>query len=360
VDREGVVEDDEDEDEEEGLTGAPAGAGGRKQRAGGRRHRHAPRKAATDCQNEQWYGSLKLREDAEPINYLARNIAELPKPPTPAPLPEWYLQAIPQPKGPIYMYSGQRLNQTDVQKANLRATLAELHKEGKHMTYSRDFLWADSIGDREARPEPDRSEKGLVPWDARAPPVFNKDGSVSSYRMLQPSDYRSGELALPWDEEELLASRRPIARTEAPATNADGSLKKRFDPNPKAPGFLEASLSNYRSIFQQTEEGMAAERAERVEGSIETWTKKLVVDDPVMRVDLRTRDRPPQTEKCGSILKDAPDKRSLRALYRGTKKLTLTSEPSAFMQEETVDSSLRMRGPGLRSTWSTQKWPQPH
>ena len=104
---------------------------------------------------------------------------------------------------------------------------------------------------------------------------------------------------------------------------------------------------------------MAAERAERVEGAIGVWTKKLVIDDPVMRVDLRTRDRGLQTEKCLSILKDAPTKRALKSLYRGKKPLTLSQEPSAFMGEPTVDMSLRSRGEGLRATWTTQKWPQP-
>ena len=104
---------------------------------------------------------------------------------------------------------------------------------------------------------------------------------------------------------------------------------------------------------------MAAERLERVEGAIETWTKKLVVDDPVLRVDLRTRDRPLQTERGQGVLKDAPDKRALKSLYRGKKALTLTSAPSAFMGEPTVDLSLQSRGEGLRATWSTQKWPEP-
>ena len=370
VDREGVVEDDDDDEEEEGVAGAPSGAGGKAGRAGGKRHRHAPRKAATDCQNEAWYGSLKTREDAEPIDYMAKNIADLPKPPTPKPLPEWYLASIPRPKGPIFAYSGQRLNQTEVQKETLRNTLEKLHKQGKHMSYNRNFLWADSIGDREP-PKPKREEipnldpdRHLTPWDARAPPVYNKDGTLSSYRMLQPSDYRTEELKVPWDEEALLASQRPIAREDKPPLirAADGTMrsKPRFDPNPKASGFLEEfPESRFRSIFQQTEEGIAAEHAERIEGAIEIWKKKLVVDEPVLRVDLRIRDRPLQTDKYTSTLKDKPMKRSLKALYRGKNHMTRVPEPSAFMHEPTVDLSLQSRGEGMRATWSTMKWPEP-
>ena len=104
---------------------------------------------------------------------------------------------------------------------------------------------------------------------------------------------------------------------------------------------------------------MALERQERIEGAIETWQKKLVVDDPVLRVDLRTRDRPMQVEKFGSVLADPPQKRALKSLYRGKNKLTLTQAPSAFMGEPTVDLTLRSRGEGLRATWSTQTWPHP-
>ena len=122
---------------------------------------------------------------AEPIDYLAKNIADLPVAPEPKPLPEWYLASIPQPSGPVYAYSGQRLNQTDVQKEALRATLATLHRKGAHMTYNRQYLWADSIGDSEERKGYAKPDAHLKPWDPSAPAVHNKDGTLSSYRMLQ-------------------------------------------------------------------------------------------------------------------------------------------------------------------------------
>ena len=67
----------------------------------------------------------------------------------------------------------------------------------------------------------------------------------------------------------------------------------------------------------------------------------------------------PQSDRLHGILADAPDKRALKKLYRGKNKLTLTSLPSAFMGEATVDVSLMNRGAGLRATWSTQTWPDP-
>ena len=185
------------------------------------------------------------------------------------------------------------------------------------------------------------------------------------HRLLQPSDYRTEELKVPWDEEALLASQRPIAREDKSVSfNADGSKPRpRFDPNPKASGFLEEfPESRFRSIFQQTEEGMAAEHDMRVEGAINTWRDRIVVDDPVLHIDLRSRDKAPQQEKMTGLLKDKAMKASLRSLYRGKNALTygnnVAAEPSAFVHESTIDeiakfeSTLRPHDP---SKWSGTK-----
>merc|ERR1719453_1098488 len=94
------------------------------------------------------------------------------------------------------------------------------------MTYNKEFLWADSVGDREP-PKPRREQIAslrpdahLAPWDVKQPIVHNKDGTTSQFRILQPSDYRSEELKEPWDEDELLRSQRPVQRAEAPPPGA--------------------------------------------------------------------------------------------------------------------------------------------
>lgn len=356
VDREGVVDDDDDDDDSFGISdgiGVPARAGG-----GKHRRKHERRKASTDDKNEEWYGSLKARELAEPIDYLAKNIADLPVAPEPKPLPEWYLASIPQPSGPVYAYSGQRLNQTDVQKEALRATLATLHRKGAHMTYNRQYLWADSIGDSEERKGYAKPDAHLKPWDPSAPAVYNKDGTLSSYRMLQPSSYRTEELELPWDEGAMMASRKPLERGAPPPLREGQKPRPRFDANPKAAGYLEEfPEARFRSIFQQTEEGIAAEHAERVEGAIDLWKTKLVVDDPVLRVDMRSRSHVPQTERFTSLLKNPPTKSSLKSLYRGKHPMTRAPEPSALSREPLPET--KRLGEGQRATWRTQKWPEP-
>lgn len=239
ADREGVTNDDDEDDAYDLATGAPAAAGGR-----AHRHRAAPRKDQTDSENELWYRSLKERAEQEPVNWLAKNIADLPRPPTPQPLPAWYLDAIPKITGPVYMYSGQRLNQTDVQKEALRLAIEKLHREqGVQRTYNRNFLWADSVGDREPR-KPTREaiaagtlkiDPHLTPWDLKQPIVANKDGTRSSYRILQPSDYRDAELNEPWDEIAVRNSRKPVERDTNPPPNAT-KHPKRWNPNPSPSG----------------------------------------------------------------------------------------------------------------------------
>lgn len=227
------------------------------------------------------------------------------------------------------------------------------------MSYARGFLWADSVGDRERYRNPGKHvdvnpDADLVPWDKSE----WRQGLTPHFAMLQPSDYRMEELKEPWDEEALFASRRPLARGGPPPD--DGRKPRpRYDPNPKASGYIEEGFEKRPSIFQQTEEEQAAERRAGKEVAIQTWTDKLIVDDPVLRVDGRIRDRPLQTDKFHSTLKDKPMKKSLKSLYRGTKPLTRKPEVSAFLHEATVDNSLQERGPGMRATWTTMKWPEP-
>jgi len=356
ADREGVIHDDDDDDDavSEGHTGAPV----KKQR-----QRHAARKAPTDCENEEWYKSLAARALMQPVDYLARNIAELPVCPPPPPLPQWYLDAIPKLEGPAYVYSGQRLNQQDTQKEMLRAALAKLQREQNiQMTYNKEFLWADSVGDREPR-KPRREQIAglkpdahLAPWDVKQPIVHNKDGTLSQFRILQPSDYRSEELKQPWDEEELLRSQRPIQPPQAPPPGAMRH-KTRWDPNPCPNDFLDEDIhERMRSVFSgQTEEQIAAEIRERVDGAIDTWKSKLVVDDPVLRVDLRSEsNHAAQNDKLTSVLKNPPAKKALKSLYRGKTPLKLAAEPSAFTLSAPYEEADTR---GLALTWrSSSGW----
>jgi len=111
-----------------------------------------------------------------------------------------------------------------------------------------------------------------------------------------------------------------------------------------------------------TEAQIAAEARELKEGAIESWCNKVVVDDPVLRVSLESRDKVTQQEKLGGALSGAPKKQAIKALYRGKGKMespgSLLQEPSIFMHESTVEgiakfeNSLRERKP---ERWSSTR-----
>jgi len=131
--------------------------------------------------------------------------------------------------------------------------------------------------------------------------------------------------------------------------------KARFDALPSRKMFFDPSLENFKSIFAQTEDGVAAEEAERIDKTIETWRSKLVVDQKNLRLSMISRDRGPQSDRLRGMLHDTAAKTSLTALYKGKTPLTNGDcrpvEPSIFMHESTRDgieafeSSLRPHDP---------------
>ena len=358
VDREGVLDDDDDDDdvEDDPMAASYSASGGVKAKRG-HRTKHAPRKAATDADNEDWYRSLAKRALAEPIDWLAKNIAELPVAPEPAPLPEWYLESIPQPRGPVYPYSGQRLNQTELQKEALRQTLATMHKAGQHYSYNRNFLWADSVGDRERRVGYENPDADLVPWDSRAAaaePRRHPRALWHAAAVRLPGGRAGGAVGRGGAHGVAAAARarRPAARRR----QAAAALR----PEPEGAGLLGGVSRGALPLHLPADRGGdgGGARGARRQGDrrLDAQARRR---RPRARIDGRIRDRPLQTDKWGSTLKDAPMKKSLKALYRGKTPMTRKPEVSAFMHEATIDDSLRERGPGLRATWTTMKWPQP-
>jgi len=239
-----------------------------------------------------------------------------------------------------------------VQKAAIRKKLEEMAREEKiQMSYHADLLWADNMGEREMPAPPDPSSL-LPPWDTSAKEVLNRDKTKSHFRMLQPSDARIFELQQPQDTDSARLQAEALKRSQIPGP------RPRFDSNPcPAKPYLEEGYPG-SSIFQQTEEMIAAEHKERVDGAIETWINKLVVDDPVVHVDLRVRDRPPQQDRTKGILTDVPKKKSIKKLYRGKFPLTYgdnsSPEPSIFIHESTIDQLTKFET-SLRP-YQPQKW----
>jgi len=240
-------------------------------------------------------------------------------------------------------------------KANMRAKLAELaREEQKLISYSANYLWADSVGDRE--PTYDSPPDERAKWNNKPATILNGDGTKSLFRIFQPSRPRVEELTYPWDEDAVIANTTLVAR-DGSAGQPDPQGRPRFDPNPTTKPYLDPNpLSLFKSVFAQTEDQLAAEQKERIEGAIRSWTDKLVVDDPIVRISMKSRDKPLQQDRYRGMLLDPPKKEAIKAMYR-SKKHPLSfgdskqSKPSVFMHESTIEqimefeSSLRPHAP---------------
>jgi len=352
-DREGVPMERDESDES--VFDGPAGTH-RSHKKGHRESRHGP----LDQTNPLFVEGLRAREAGEvPVpDYIGMNKV-IPPPPPRAPLPEWYMVAVreaeaaAQANGMVYGYSGQRLNQTEVQKAALRT---QLYAMDTLPSYSGEYLWADGMGERELpRMERGGKEEGIRPWDNTEPIKYLRPGlggMRSRFRMLQPSEARCEEL-----QEQFVPPENVLPGCLPPDKPPPG--KPRFDALPSKKPYLDENPERlFKSVFQQTEEQIAAEHAARIDNVIDEWKSKLVVDDPVLKISLKSRDQVCQQDRLTGLLQDHAQKRSLKALYRGKHKLTggdhRQVEPSAFMHESTIDQLMKFEE-SLRDV-EPQKW----
>ena len=100
------------------------------------------------------------------------------------------------------------------------------------------------------------------------------------------------------------------------------SGRSRWDPLPSKKVYLDADPQKlFQSVFQQTEEQILAETKAMYEGAVETWKSKLVVDDPVLHLTMKSSDKVAQADRYKGILHDPAMKKSLKGLYRGKKPL---------------------------------------
>ena len=105
------------------------------------------------------------------------------------------------------------------------------------MSYSSEHLWADSCGDRE--PTFDAPPDERAKWNNQAATILNRDGTTSTFRMLQPSRPRVEELAFPWDEDAVVSTRTLVTRDVG--VEGDPQGRPRFDANPTTKPYLDAN-----------------------------------------------------------------------------------------------------------------------
>mmetsp|Transcript_13989 Transcript_13989/g.29521 ORF Transcript_13989/g.29521 Transcript_13989/m.29521 type:complete len:265 (+) Transcript_13989:1-795(+) len=223
--------------------------------------------------------------------------------------------------------------------------------KGTQLTYSKEFLNADSLGIENKEVPRGSARDGGPSWSKEAPVAYLHDGTRSRFALPQPSKGRVDDLSVPWGLEEIAAEEAAARKDAARARRA----KPRFDALPPKNPYFESNPEALKSIFNQTEEGIAAEHEARIDGAIASWEKKLVVDDPVMHHSMLARDKAPQSDRLRGMLHGEASKKAVKHLYRGKKALTngdsRAAEPSIFMDESTAEgiaafeSSLRTKMP---------------
>lgn len=101
--------------------------------------------------------------------------------------------------------------------------MSEMRREGLLVSYHPELLWADSMGERELPSGSDNSslptsnQPSLSPWSHAPTRPLLPDGRDSLFGLLQPSDTRRIELAVPFEPK--AAERQAIALERSQVRN---------------------------------------------------------------------------------------------------------------------------------------------
>ncbi|KAF5828407.1 hypothetical protein DUNSADRAFT_17665 [Dunaliella salina] len=130
-----------------------------------------------------------------------------------------------------------------------------------------------------------------------------------------PSDFRRAQLAEPWEEGAMLTAVASPARTGPPPGHKDFVTTV----NTRDRTGIQDGLFGKDPAFWQTvhESGTVQDQREREVREKEKmeWTKRLVVDNPVMHSTFPYRNKPTQEDRFSHILHDEPMKKSLQRSY---------------------------------------------
>ena len=178
-------------------------------------------------------------------------------------------------------------------------------------TYYPSLLYCDEIGGASCRRRPLHPRRLGQQAAGRA----QQGRHEVAVPHLQPSAARVEQLGVAYGEEEEEVARQ-FGKEAATEELYGLSGCSRWDPLPSKL-YLDADPQKlFQSVFQQTEEQILAETKAMYEGAVETWKSKLVVDDPVFHLTMRSSDKVAQADRYKGILHDPAMKKSLKGLYR--------------------------------------------
>jgi hypothetical protein len=265
-----------------------------------------------------------------------------------------------------FVYSGQKLQYTELKKGELRATLGR--EKNAHFTYAAGYLAAAVSLVDEPRLLLDQALESRAKWKTKRGFVYPAPKQVAEFAAhpLKPSTSRVDELMEPWVENERhplpvgrsggLKEGQPdfdtipaqgkalfgglhVPTYARPYDNKNVGSEQRL---PRGGMVLAPNPDFFRSVHL-TGAGLAEEKRAQKAADEAAWLAKVVVDNVDFKVGgFKVRDRPLQTSKTDDILKGPALSKPLlivrNAKLPSGKKVPLRALPiSAFSADPYAD-----------------------
>jgi len=325
------------------------------------RAKAAPRKAATDSNNAAFEESLLAYR---PPDYLTEQQGLLE-----VAAEQWQTMKAEAAEARAddkvlsqFVYSGQKLQYTELKKAEMRKRLSA-EKDGV-FTYSLDFQSAAVSLVDETRLAQDAKEANQAAWMTKRGWVYPAPKKPSEYNVHphKPSESRVDILKEQWIENELHPTdvardaELPDGQSDFDCIPSNGKqifggqhlpvFEREYDSAcvghyaklPRGRKMEEKNPDFFKSVHL-TGAGLAQERAATKKREAELWQAKVVVDDLDFKVGgFVQRDKVLQINKTADILKGAVQSKALRLVRNATlpsgKKIVWETAPfSAFSGE---------------------------
>uniref|UniRef100_A0A7S3LUI1 PLD phosphodiesterase domain-containing protein n=1 Tax=Palpitomonas bilix TaxID=652834 RepID=A0A7S3LUI1_9EUKA len=289
-------------------------------------------KAALDDKNDTFEHYLSSRSSLPIVNHVEKNILSVAGDPrrSESQTGAADLNGVED----VFIYSGQKLQYSELQKEAMRKRLAE--DRHHHYTYSKEYatlsfaLGGDELEDAQS--------------DSR--PAFKWPYPKAAGEWTKPdfplSQSRVDELNSAWVEEEKESNRD---RPSVGAAPSHLQRRPKFDSTAKKGGLFEMDPAFFQSVHGAGV-GLAMEKEEAKSAELNSYHSRLAVKDDHFHAYWggANREHPSQLDRKGTMLKGAPRKKALqgKGLVPDVPFSMFVHEP--YQEKEDIAASLSKKG----------------
>jgi hypothetical protein len=284
------------------------------------------RKADTDCWNEKFEQFLRDESNREHPDYIGENerLAKTIKtqvlehraslPPLDANLP-------PEVKGKIFIYSGQKLQLTELRREKMKKKLAK--RKNITFTYSSEFQSQTLCLVNEDDIEKDAKTLSKSKMTTKGGFVYPAPKDPEEYKKhpRQLSQSRRDQLKEPWEEPGSTNIDDAPKPWELPGSvdfDTIPDLKPKLFGGYRADGAQEIDEVFFRSVHMGGD-GVEKEMLDAMKKKKQEWLDAVIVDNIHYKPHFGERgDQPSQLGKLDDILKGPPNKLGLKVVHRAT------------------------------------------